>query len=198
VVGYGCYCNVDDSLAHNSQETIITPRIASFVVKTVKQELKVDDILPQCFDVLASPIFIEFFGSLVGEDLTPPFSLTKSSKGIFQSRASLSLEPSTHVGSIQSIISCLCAMVLPKQTSNELKTLDYDNIFLQKVQFLPIIFDGGILFKLPPIHSNAYNFSQMQGMDRKYNGHAWSKLVTTNIKNSFGLSFRKACCLGHL
>jgi len=135
VVGYGCCCDVDDSLAHSSQETIITPRIASFVVKIVKQELKVDDILPQCSNALMSSIFIQLFGSLVGEDLTPPLSLTKSSKGIFQSRASLSLEPSTHVGSIQFIISCLCAMVLPKQISNELKTLDYDNILLRKVQF---------------------------------------------------------------
>jgi hypothetical protein len=72
-------------------------------------------------------------------------------------------------------------MVLLRQTSNELQTLDYDNILLRKVQFLPIIFYGDILFKLSPIH-----------------GHAWNKLVTTNIKKSFGLSFRKACCLGYL
>jgi hypothetical protein len=38
----------------------------------------------------------------------------------------------------------------------------------------------------------------MQGMDKKYDGHAWCKLITTNIKNSFGLSFKKAFCLGHL
>jgi hypothetical protein len=38
----------------------------------------------------------------------------------------------------------------------------------------------------------------MQGMDRKYDGHAWSKVITTNIKNNFGLSFRKVHCLGHL
>jgi hypothetical protein len=38
----------------------------------------------------------------------------------------------------------------------------------------------------------------MQGMDRKYDGHAWCKLVTTNIKNSFGFTFRKARCLGQL
>ncbi len=35
-------------------------------------------------------------------------------------------------------------------------------------------------------------------MDRKYDGHAWSKVITTNINNSFGLSFRKVHCLGHL
>ncbi len=41
-----------------------------------------------------------------------------------------------------------------------------------------------------------HRFSQMQGMDRKYHGHAWCKAITTTIKNNFG--FRKACCLGHL
>lgn len=38
----------------------------------------------------------------------------------------------------------------------------------------------------------------MQGMDINYDGHVWSKVIITNIKNSFGLSFKKACCLGHL
>ncbi len=35
-------------------------------------------------------------------------------------------------------------------------------------------------------------------MDRKYNGHAWCKVITTNIKNNFGLNFMNACCMGHL
>jgi len=40
--------------------------------------------------------------------------------------------------------------------------------------------------------------SQMQGMDRKYDGHVWCRVITTNIKNNFGVNFKKACCLGHL
>ncbi len=83
-------------------------------------------------------------------------------------------------------------------TSNKLWTLDYDNIPLQKVQFLLIAFNGDILFELSPMHSNVHNLSQMSSIDRKYNGHAWSKLVTTNIKNMFGLRFKKVCSLGHL
>jgi hypothetical protein len=35
-------------------------------------------------------------------------------------------------------------------------------------------------------------------MDKKYNGHDWCKVITTNINNSFGLNLRKARCLGHL
>ncbi len=38
----------------------------------------------------------------------------------------------------------------------------------------------------------------MQSMDRKNDGHAWCKVITTNIKNNYGLSFKKTCCLGHL
>jgi hypothetical protein len=38
----------------------------------------------------------------------------------------------------------------------------------------------------------------MQGMDKKYDGHAWLKVTIANIKNNFGLGFRKARWLGHL
>ncbi len=85
------------------------------------QELKVDDIFPQCSNVLTSSIFIELFDSSSCEDLTPLPSSTKLSKGIFQSYASLSLKPSTPVGSILSIVFCLCMMVLPRQTSKNCK-----------------------------------------------------------------------------
>jgi hypothetical protein len=83
VVGCGCYRIVGDSLVHNSQETILMARIASSMVKTMKQEIEVDDTLPQCFNILASYIFIELFDSLAVEDLTPLFLLTKSLKDIF-------------------------------------------------------------------------------------------------------------------
>ncbi len=39
---------------------------------------------------------------------------------------------------------------------------------------------------------------QMLDMDRKFVGHAWCKVITINIKNSFGFNFRKAHCFGHL
>ncbi len=38
----------------------------------------------------------------------------------------------------------------------------------------------------------------MHGMDRKYDGHVWCKVITTNTKNSFQLSSRKVRCLDHL
>jgi hypothetical protein len=48
-------------------------------------------------------------------------------------------------------------MVMLRQTSNELQTSNDDNILLQKKYFLPIAFDGDVLFELMSIHSNAHN-----------------------------------------
>ncbi len=83
MVGCGHYRIVGDSLAHNYQETILTTRTTSFVVKNVKQEFKIDNTLLQSFNVITSFIFIELFDSSLGEDLTPLPSLMESSKGIF-------------------------------------------------------------------------------------------------------------------
>jgi hypothetical protein len=51
---------------------------------------------------------------------------------------------------------------------------------------------------LSPSHLPTSHFGQMQGMDHKYDGHAWCKVKTSNIKNNFGLGFRNTKCLGHL
>ncbi len=71
MISYGYYRIVGDSLVHDSQETILMAGTAGFVVKTMKQELKVDNTLPQCFDALASFTFIELSNSFTSEDLTP-------------------------------------------------------------------------------------------------------------------------------
>ncbi len=75
-----------------------------------------------------------------------------------------------------------------------------DNFLKMFCTFLifSITFDGDVLFELSPMFLTAHNPSQMQGMDKKYDGHVWCKLVTTNTKILFGLNFRKGCCLGHL
>ena len=38
----------------------------------------------------------------------------------------------------------------------------------------------------------------LEGMDKRYDGHPWCRLVTTNISNSDSLKFRKSLCAGHL
>jgi hypothetical protein len=192
LVGCGRYRIIGDSLAHNSQETIVTIGTASFVVKTVKQEFEVDDIFLQSFVGLAPSVFIELFDSSSDEDLTPLPWVTKSPKAIIQSNAPLSSKSSTPMGNIMYVVSCLLVMVLRKQTSNELRNLDDENTFLQKIQLFPIAFNEDFLFELSLMLSTA------QGTYKKYNGHAWCKLVTINIKHLFGINFKNVPCLGHL
>jgi hypothetical protein len=67
--------------------------------------------------------------------------------------------------------------------------LDYDKIPLQKVQFLPIDFNGDVLFELSLLLSIVHKTLQMQGMDTNYDSHAWYKVITTNIKIILGLIF---------
>src|SRR5579875_2017681 len=38
----------------------------------------------------------------------------------------------------------------------------------------------------------------MYGMDKRHDGHAWTKTKTSNIKSDVKLTFRRATCLGHL
>ncbi len=85
-----------------------------------------------------------------------------------------------------------------KHAFNKLHNLDYNKIIILVVFFLPMTFNGDILFKMPPLSPNNLSSLQMQGMDRKYDGHIWSKAITSNIKNNFGFNIKKVCYLGHL
>ena len=74
---------------------------------------------------------------------------------------------------------------------NILKRLDYDQIKNMEVEFLPPTFDGDVIFVLLAVgtcasHSKAIS---MFGMDKQYDGHVWTKTVTTNISNVLNLSF---------
>ena len=71
---------------------------------------------------------------------------------------------------------------------------------MEKVEFLPPRFDGDVIFELPPI-GNSATLSQarlLRGMDRRHDGHAWTRTITSNIKNDMGLTFRTSSCSGHL
>ena len=83
---------------------------------------------------------------------------------------------------------------------NILKRLDYDSIKTVSVDFLPPEFDGDVLFVLPPVgplaaHSKARS---MEDMDKRYDGHMWTKTMTTNITNSLNLTFWSSTCVSHL
>jgi hypothetical protein len=93
------------------------------------------------------------------------------------------------------IFSCMCRLQLKTSCIRQLQNGKFLVVY---VPFLPTSFNGDVTFELSPLLTNIHSSSQMQGMDRKYNGHVWCKVIATNIKNSFGLNFMKACCLGHL
>ena len=38
----------------------------------------------------------------------------------------------------------------------------------------------------------------MHGMDKRHDGHAWIKTVTSNIKSDVRLTFHTSTCIGHL
>ena len=52
----------------------------------------------------------------------------------------------------------------------------------------------------PPAEASASRSQAkaMQGMDKRYDGHVWTKTITSNITNDMGLSFRFSSCVGHL
>jgi hypothetical protein len=101
------------------------------------------------------------------------------------------------VAPFTSVVESLKAMSLTSHISSELKSLDYDVITIEFVNCFPTKFNGD-LFELPPLHHSLGHSDQLQGMDKKYNGHTWCKLWTSKIKNVFGLGFRTKKCLGHL
>ncbi len=63
----------------------------------------------------------------------------------------LTLEPSTSISSIQSVVDCLRLMSVTKHASNKLRNLNYDKIIILIVSFLPTTFNDDILFKFPPL-----------------------------------------------
>ena len=99
-----------------------------------------------------------------------------------------------------SILQCLCTLASMSGRKNILQKLDYDTLQIQEVKFLPPRFDGNLMFVLPPVgvSSSHTKAKFMDGMDKRYDGHIWTKTQTTNITNDMGIAFRSSTCVGHL
>jgi len=67
-------------------------------------------------------------------------------------------------------------MSLTVHASFELKSLDYGAITIEFMDFFLTKFNGDILFELLLIRYSLGHSKQLQGMDRKYDGHVWFKL----------------------
>jgi hypothetical protein len=91
--------------------------------------------------------------------------------------------------SVLSVVDYLKAMSLVAHANSELRDLNYDSFNIEIVPCIFTTFNGDVLFELPPLVSHDGHYGQMQGMDRKHDGHVWYKVKTTNIKNNFNLNF---------
>jgi hypothetical protein len=56
------------------------------------------------------------------------------------------------------------------------------------------------MFELPLVDTSNFQTPAklMHGMDKRLDGHAWTKTITSNIKSDTSLSFRTSTCIGHL
>ena len=109
--------------------------------------------------------------------------------------SSLSVPPiEAYVLQRPSIMDCLLRLASMHRSRNELSTMDLSTMKHEQVPFLPLVFDGDVIFELPPCgpSSSASGAKNLKGMDKRYDGHLWCKLVTTNIHNSDNLKFRKS------
>ena len=132
-----------------------------------------------------------------------PSSFTQyTSPGVsspYQPRVSQSLNASTATQS-SCIVQSLHKVASMPSRKNILKQLDYDSIKTMSMDFFLPQFDGDVLFVLPPVGASAVHSKarSMDGMDKHYDGHMWTKTMTTNITNNLNLTFRSSICVGHL
>jgi hypothetical protein len=99
-----------------------------------------------------------------------------------------------------SILDCLKRLFATKGSRNALKKVDYDNVKHLKVDYLPPVFNGDVVFEFPSICSlsTSSHVKFMVGMDKQYDGHVWTRTSTSYIKNDIGLTFQSTSCVGHL
>jgi hypothetical protein len=98
-----------------------------------------------------------------------------------------------------SVMQCLRCLASFLGSRNKLATLDYDKIPYHKVQYLPPLYNGDVIFELlPSCVSASTSKNTMDNMDKRFNGHTWCRTITSNIHNNQGLTFRKSLCVGQL
>ena len=98
------------------------------------------------------------------------------------------------------VLECLRQLQNRPRGKSDLKMLNLDTLRCERVQYLPAEFNGDVLFEFPPVSNSTLPSSSrhMEGMDKRYDRHAWTKTYTTNIVNEFGLIFRSSNCVGHI
>ena len=108
--------------------------------------------------------------------------------------------PATQPGASECIVNCLWRLASMPGRKSVLKLLNYSTLKIVYADFLPSCFDGDVIFVFPPVSASASTSKAkaMDGMDKRYNGHVWTKTQSTNITNNLSLTFRSSNCVGHL
>lgn len=99
--------------------------------------------------------------------------------------------------SSSSVIHCLKERAKASWCRSEIWNIYFDSIKIVQILFLPLEFDGNILFKLPPTNVATTIVKQLQGMDR----NQWPPLVCSENhphKKNYGLNFKQVVWAGHL
>ena len=106
----------------------------------------------------------------------------------------------TQVGASGCIVDCLQRLASIPGRKSVLKLLNYSTLKTVYADFLSPCFDGDVIFVFPPISTSASTSKAkaMDGMDKRYDGHVWTKTQSTNITNKMSLTFRSSICVGHL
>jgi hypothetical protein len=191
---YRVYGLTDSQMAASTE--ILTPRNSSTC--TIKTPLP-RDVKVKFEPDLDTPIVENVrFQSVITFSSDEEGSPTKVPPKVIVSGNTPTLNPLSHV--TVSILPLLKQLARMPGKKNILKKLDYSVIRHDRVEYLPPVFNGAVIFELPPAdHTAARSQAKsMQGMDKRYDGHVWTKTITTNITNDFGLSFRSSACVGHL
>jgi hypothetical protein len=81
-----------------------------------------------------------------------------------------------------------------------LKIVDLASYLHHMVKYLPRQYNGDAIFELPAILAPKDGATgKLDGMDRKFDGHAWTETQTTNLSGSKSdLSFKYVKCMEHL
>ena len=168
------------------------------------------DVPPACTQRQPqSPIFIgDSKDDFSIEDITtstPALFSTPPASGVHEPRLATPMSgatPPLHPQTLfqTSAVACLKRLAFRPNTKNVLKNMDYASVPHRIVDFLPSIYNGDIIFELPPLAARATSSKakSLQGMDKKYDGHCWCLTKTLNISNDMGLTFRRSSYAGHL
>jgi hypothetical protein len=72
-----------------------------------------------------------------------------------------------------SVMDCLKRLCFTKGSRNALKKVDYDSVQHLKVDYLPPVFNGDVVFEFPSIRSLSASsqVGLMVGMDKRHDGH---------------------------